>query len=307
MDQPKIERLLRLMKMLTANTTYNVDEIAERLSMSRRTVYRYIDTFREAGFVIKREGECIRLDKESPHFKDITQLVHFTEEEATILRRSIEGIDDTNMLKAELKRKLYSVYDQGVLSAGRGHGIEAHRHATNIHKILEAIQERRVVVLKGYQSAHGGAVRDRVVEPFVFTPGYVQLWCYDREDGRNKLFKSARIGAVELLDDLWDFDMEHKSGLIDIFRMNGQNPMLVKLEMGLLAYNLLLEEYPLAERDLIQIGENRWRLESFVASYVGVGRFVVGLLDDIEIVDSPEFVEYLRGYISRFRYFSNKE
>ena len=68
MDQPKLERLLRLMKLLTANTTYNVDQLAERLSMSRRTVYRYIDTFREAGFVIKKTGDCIRLDKESPPF-----------------------------------------------------------------------------------------------------------------------------------------------------------------------------------------------------------------------------------------------
>ena len=42
------------------------------------TVYRYIDTFREAGFVIKKSGDCIRLDKESPHFKDISQLLHFT-------------------------------------------------------------------------------------------------------------------------------------------------------------------------------------------------------------------------------------
>ena len=28
------------MKLLTANTTYNVDQLAERLQMSRRTVYR---------------------------------------------------------------------------------------------------------------------------------------------------------------------------------------------------------------------------------------------------------------------------
>ena len=51
MDQPKLERLLRLMKLLTANTTYDIDQLAERLQMSRRTVYRYIDTFREAGSV----------------------------------------------------------------------------------------------------------------------------------------------------------------------------------------------------------------------------------------------------------------
>ena len=62
MDQPKIERLLRLMKMLTANTELTVDEIAERLDMSRRTVYRYIDTFRAAGFILKKSGSYIRID-----------------------------------------------------------------------------------------------------------------------------------------------------------------------------------------------------------------------------------------------------
>ena len=107
MDQSKLERLLRLMKLLTANTTYDIDQLAERLQMSRRTVYRYIDTFREAGFVIKKSGNCIRLDKESPHFRDISQLVHITQEEAVIHKSANENIDDTNMLKQNHKRKHY--------------------------------------------------------------------------------------------------------------------------------------------------------------------------------------------------------
>ena len=96
------------MKLLTANTTYTVDQLAERLDMSRRTVYRYIDTFREAGFVIKKSGDCLRLDKESPHFRDIPQLVHFTEEEALILKNAIENIDDNTILKQTTTGKLYS-------------------------------------------------------------------------------------------------------------------------------------------------------------------------------------------------------
>ena len=131
MDQPKIERLLRLMKMLTANVTYSVDEIAERLDMSRRTIYRYIDTFRDAGFVIKKSGDCIRLDKESPHFKDISQLVHFTEEEAAILKSAIENIDDTNLLKQNLKRKLYSVYDNKLLA----NTVVKGKNASNVHSL----------------------------------------------------------------------------------------------------------------------------------------------------------------------------
>jgi predicted DNA-binding transcriptional regulator YafY len=116
MDQPKLERLLRLMKMLTANSRFTVEEIADRLGMSVRTIYRYIDTFREAGFVIKKNGSCVRIDKSSPYFKDISQLVHFTEEEAYILKSAIESIDETNLLKQTLKKKLYAVYDFKILA-----------------------------------------------------------------------------------------------------------------------------------------------------------------------------------------------
>ncbi len=296
MDQPKIERLLRLMKLLTANTTYTVDQLAERLNMSRRTIYRYIDTFRDAGFVIKKSGDCIRLDKASPHFKDISQLVHFTEEEAVILKSAIESIDDTNLLKQNLKRKLYAVYDNKTLADTVVKG----KNAPNIRNLIEAIEEERQVILHGYQSAHGSAVRDRRVEPFAFTTNYVQVWCYDAEDGRCKLFKSSRIGSVELTETPWEHKADHHEGFIDIFRLHGENARTrVQLELGLLAYNLLIEEYPLAERDLKPLGEGRWLLDTEVAGMAGVGRFVVGLLDDIRIIDSPELKAYLKEYMAK--------
>ena len=55
MEQPKIERVLRLMKMMTGNNNYTVEDMAERLGTSYRSVYRYIDTFKEAGFVVQRK------------------------------------------------------------------------------------------------------------------------------------------------------------------------------------------------------------------------------------------------------------
>lgn len=294
MDQPKLERLLRLMKLLTANITYNVDQLAERLQMSRRTVYRYIDTFREAGFVIKKTGDCIRLDKESPHFRDISQLVHFTEEEAVILKSAIENIDDTNLLKQNLKRKLYSVYDNKTLADTVVRG----KNAPNIRTLIEAIEQQRQVVLHNYQSAHGGEVRNRRVEPFAFTTNYVQVWCFDPEDTRCKLFKTSRIGSVELTEDEWKYAADHREGFIDAFRMHGEVRHRVQLELGLLAFNLLREEYPLAERDVKPLGSGRWLLDTEVANFAGIGRFVVGLLDDIQIVDSPDLVAYLQKYIT---------
>lgn len=296
MDQPKLERLLRLMKLLTANTTYNVGQLAERLSMSRRTVYRYIDTFREAGFVLKKSGDCIRLDKESPHFKDISQLVHFTEEEAVILKRAIENIDDTNLLKQNLKKKLYSVYDSKTLADTVVKG----KNSTNVHALLEAIEERRQVVLNHYQSAHGAAVRDRRVEPFAFTTNYVHVWCFDTEDEVCKIFKTARIGSVTPTDTLWQHEAAHEKGFIDIFRMHGRERHRIRLELGILAYNLLIEEYPLAEKDVRPLSNGRWLLDTEVAGYAGAGRFVVGLLDDIRIIDSPELEQHIVDYLSKF-------
>ena len=296
MDQPKIERLLRLMKMLTTNTTYTVDDLAERLSMSRRTIYRYIDTFREAGFVIKKSGDHIRLDKESPHFKDISQLVHFTEEEAVILKRAIESIDDTNLLKQNLKRKLYSVYDNKILADTIVRG----SNTDNVHSLIEAIEEQKQVKLCSYRSAHAGAVRDRVVEPFAFTTNYIQICCYDTEDNTCKLFKLSRIGSVEILDIGWQHKESHIKGVIDIFRMNGTEEHHIKIELGIMARNLLIEEYPLAEKYLMPTNNGKWLLDTTVANYAGVARFVVGLMDDIQIIDSPELEQYIANYVTKY-------
>jgi len=71
--------------------------------------------------------------------------------------------------------------------------------------------------------------------------------------------------------------------------------------MGMLAYNLLCEEYPLAERDLHKVEEGRWVLDTEVAGPAAIGRFVVGLLDDIRILEGDELVVYLRDYMANNR------
>lgn len=289
MDQPKIERLLRLMKLMTGNVNYTVEDLAERLDTSYRSIYRYIETFKDAGFVVhKLEGGVYKLGKESRYFRDISQLVHFTDEEAHIVNQLIAGLDDSNMLKQNLRRKLTSVYNCTSMAGSIVKG----KHAENVNRIIEAIENRRCVVLRGYASAHTGS-RDRRVEPFGFTTNYVQMWCYDTESGTNKLFNTARVEEVELLDEAWSHEADHRKGHIDVFRTTGFELHRVKLLLGILSHNLILEEYPLAERDLKRVDASHWLLDTEVCNYLGVGRFVMGLYDDIEIVDSPDFASYM--------------
>jgi hypothetical protein len=74
----------------------------------------------------------------------------------------------------------------------------------------------------------------------------------------------------------------------------------IKLKLGRLSYNLLMEEYPLAERYISQVDNDHWMLDTAVANLQGVGRFVVGLMDDIEIIDSAELKEFLVNYIKQY-------
>lgn len=295
MDQPKVERLLRLMKLMTGNVNYTVNDMAERLGTSYRSIYRYIETFKEAGFVVhKLEGGVYRLGKDSKHFKDISQLIHFTDEEAHIVNQLINGLDDNNMLKQNLRRKLVSVYD----CTSMANTLVKSEHAQSINMLIDAIYKRRKVVLRDYASSHTSVVQDRLVEPFGFTTNYVQVWCFEPSSGMNKLFKTSRIGAVEILDQEWEHADEHKEGYIDIFRMTGFEQHRVRLELGMLAHNLLIEEYPLAERDLKKVGNGRWELDTLVCNYAGIGRFVMGLIEDIKIVESSEFKDYILDKIN---------
>jgi len=297
MDQPKLERLLRLMKMLTANSSLTVDEIAVNLSISPRSVYRYIDTFREAGFVIKKTDNYIKLDKSSPYFKDISDLIHFSPEEAYILKSAIESIDENNLLKQNLKKKLYTVYNYNILAET----IVSGKNGRNVSLLVEAVESKRPVVLRNYASSHGNDIRDRHVEAYAFTTNYVQVWCYCPEEDCNKLFKVSRIGSVEIVPEHWKHEKEHKSGYIDIFRMNSNETIHITLKLGLRAMNLLIEEYPLAAKQIRKLADNEWLLETDICSLDGVGRFVMGLSDDIEIIDSPELKEYIVFILNKMK------
>jgi len=295
MDQPKIERLLRLMKMLTGNQSHTIESISDRLDMSVRTVYRYIDTFRTAGFVIKQKGKVYRIDTSSPYFRDISKLIHFTEEEAHVLKKAIESIDETNVLKQNLKKKLYTVYDYRILAETVTRG----KHAGNVNALIEAIENGKQVVLKDYNSANSNRMTNRLVEPFEFTTNYIQVWAFDTESQSNKLFKVSRIGDIEISDVKWQFRPLHQSGFIDIFRISSFKQLPVSLKLVTRSAMLLMEEYPLAERDMIRKGNNKWLLQTKVCSYEGIGRFVLGLMDDIKIIDSPDFVAFIKKKIKK--------
>ena len=288
-DQDNFQKLLEGRLMLDCKYGRTIQEISERFDISQRTVYRYIDTFKQVGFVIESNNGYFKINKEESTSQDISQLLHFTEEEAFILSKAIHTIEDGSEMKEKLVKKLYSLYDfDRVIYA-----ITKKEETENIYNLIQAIKQQKQVVLKEYKSGHGKDIRDRIVEPIDFTINYLGVWCYDTQDQSNKIFKTARIKEVIILDDGWQFKPDHHKGMTDIFRMQSFEPIAIQLKLTMLACNLLMEEFPLSEKYIKQVDENTYLLTTEVGNFLGVGRFVLGLPDEIQVMYPQAFKDYL--------------
>ena len=173
--------------------------------------------------------------------------------------------------------------------------------AANVAALMDAIEGKRQVVLHGYSSSSSGEIKDRIVEPFAFASGQKTVWCYELSTKTNKVFKIDRISNVEIKADRWEYETHHRQGKMDIFRMTGDTPLPMKLQLSLMAKNILVEEYPEAVKDLIPTeDDNRWILDTDVYQIEGVGRFYMGLAGEIVIIDAPKLKEYAREYSNRY-------
>ena len=178
------------MRLMTGNAYFTVEELADKLDTSYRSIYRYIDTFKELGFVVEKiHGNVYRLAKVPSSFKDLSRLVYFSDEEAKIVCSLIEGLDSTHALKASLYKKLAAVYDLTSIKEFKG----SKSNAACIQALGNAMEDHKQVVLKNYASSNSGEVRDRLVEPFGFTNNHIDVWAYDCEKKENKIFKIHRI------------------------------------------------------------------------------------------------------------------
>ena len=292
MDQTKITKLLRLMKLLTGNVSRTIDQLAVEMGITPRTIYRYIDTIRESGFVVnKLYGNVYAMGKVGRGLSDFNKLIYFSEEEAYIVAKMINGIDNNNVLKRDLQRKLASIYD----STSIANYIDNTATAANVEALADAIKRKKQVILKQYESAHSNEAKDRLVEPIEFTANMIDIWAYDIENDDNRVFKIQRIHSVEVTDSDWAFKSKHKAIKPDVFRMVGNLNEKIVLQLNTRAKSLLLEEFPIAEKDLKR-EDGKWLLKTTIHSLEGAGRFVIGLAADIKIIEGDMLRKYILDY-----------
>lgn len=293
-----MNNLLRFLILLLIHKRHlTIPDLMESLGTSRRSIYRYINQLCDAGFSVSIIDKRVVLDPHSPVFKELDALMYFNKDEAVSLYNAIDTIEINSQVKEKLKEKLMSMYGTTEV---REKIIRLHA-SEKVRNLMYAIEHKKAVTLVGYSSPSSQSKKDRLVEPFKIGEEYKMVWCYELETGLNKVFMISRIDEVRVDENSrWHFETSHQSAFTDAFHMisfSGQR-LPVKLIMNRRATELLREEYPLAQQDIKYCGMEYWMLETVVSSYVGIGRFVLGLLDCIKIL-TPGLQEYCRDYVKR--------
>ena len=295
MEHASIYRIFRMLEMLSSNVDYTTPELTERLDVCERSTYRYIETLKLAGCtIVKKDKNIHKLVKIPLEGIKLEELVLISSEEAYLIHRMLRSIAGECPMVYNLELKLAAIFDAICITE-----IVGNKSASeNIKELKKAINNHERVILMNYESGHTMHISNREVEPYGFSTNYADVYAYEIATGKNKIFKVCRIGWVKPTCHLWEHEDKHEVIAPDCFRMNGKELIPVTLKMTLMAKNLLIEEYPLSARDLTY-EDGYWWLRTTVKSMAGVGRFVMGLADQIEIVDSYQLQSYIENFVKQ--------
>lgn len=286
-NQHRIYRVFQLINSLRTNPPKSPRTLASTLEVSERSIYRYFDLINQLGFEVKKiSGGRFYIEA------DENEGIPFTTQEVEYLTSMIQSVGKKSVLSEAVLQKI-------------GHFTEHEVAARNIYnanlgKIIEqlsiAIQEKKQVMLVKYFSARSETVTDRLVEPMQFTDNYEAISAFEVSTEQNKYFNIERISEVRLLDSDMSFEDQHEFFKPDVFGFQGKEmDKEVEFEMSLRASLLLKEEYPMARAYIKALpGGKRFVFKAKVQAYEGPARFVLGFWEDIQILGSTEFNDYLK-------------
>ncbi|GAB1445417.1 hypothetical protein MASR2M41_11110 [Flammeovirgaceae bacterium] len=285
-------KLLRLLELISAlkSSHWSIEDLARRVDMSERTIYRYLKLFEAVNFIIDKDFQDRYFIATSENDPGNSQ---FTVEEMKLIKKLIQSEVEGNPLKGLLLKKLS--FNSELDSVPRL--FLKVRLGKLIDQLATSMKQKNQVILKSYHSANSGEIRDRLIEPIQFGDNYQTVFALDVQDKICKQFKLDRIGEVMELKDKFKFESLHEKNQADIFGFVGDANVWITLRLSLRAYLHLREDFPLSIPYTEKL-EDSYQFHGPVSHFEGIGRFVLGLADEIEILKTDTFREFIKGKLS---------
>jgi predicted DNA-binding transcriptional regulator YafY len=292
-------RLLRLLFFLSGSYPKTRKECTDFLDVRDSAFYNYCNEINNIGFKLRQKDGKYWVEADDKPTQMLANLLHFSEEEAYILAKSIDAIEGYSIPATRLKQKL-------VTFLNHDKAVEAYlkKEKPEVVSILnKAIKNKKQVLLVNYSSGNSQTVRNRRVEPFGFKDDFNLFWAFDTDVMKNRQFKICRMEDVQETPFSWEFERQHHSSPVDVFRNTGELNKQVQFELNLRARNLLVEEYPLSEKYITETASNHFLFKAPVAKYEGPGRFVLGIAEDIKLLGDDEFLDFVKDKINKYHHF----
>lgn len=287
-NQNRLFKLLKLISSLKSTPPKSVKLLARQFEISERTLYRYLDLLKEAGFEIQKEGvNKVFIPNIDPHFSTV-----FTGIEIDYLRKNFENLNNTNPVHNSvlLKLQLYNEVEAVSFDLIQAHAAEI------IKAIKQALATKMQVVFTSYLSVNSNTVSDRMVEPIAFTADSNYVFGFEVSTQKNKLFALDRIKEVKATAAPYQFEAQHQFDGIDIFNFsNTGSSYFLDILLNIRAYVLLKKEFPQAIPYITaNLETKQFQLQATIYSLTPLVRFIRGLPNNITVIQPQELITALQ-------------
>jgi len=290
MENKLLYRILRMISMLGKEKGYTVGQMAEIFEISNKTIYRCLDLLKDAGFLVERDKSNRYYIKKYNATVFSDNLLSFSIDEAKLIKDALLATHSEHPLKNSTLHKLFLLSELDDI-------VEIFydlQTAENIRLISQAIKEKRQITLHQYHSSNSNSVTDRLVEPIAFHHNMKYVFAFDVQTKKVRQFKPERSERVSILNSFFKYQQKHNLPSPDVFGMDSTPVFNVCLKLNNRAVNLLKEEFPVSHKHIEPTEKsNVFLFNAKCKGYEGVGRFVLGLPGDIQVLEDKGFIKYL--------------
>ena len=283
-------RVFNLIRLLNTQPPKKVSTLAMQLEVSRSQIHRDLRLIEELGYLVETDinhGKYLQftLPKESESILSAEELFFLQ-----------EHLQQTAVDSPQAQSILYK-FDHNLSMIPMADILPQLHINKQIQIARKAIEKGICVEILGYRSISSDEIRDRLVEPLEVTADFRYLIGWDLEKDEQRQFKFARINQIKMTDRA--VKGKRPFSPMDMFGIIGDKWLEVRLRLSNFAYHLLSEEYPKASAYIRRTPEGAF-YEGQVRNWQGIGRFVLGLPGEIEVLYPDEFKNYLIDRSSQF-------
>lgn len=289
----RVFQVFNLIRHLNTPPGKTVKQLEKVLNASKSAIYRDIQLLEELGYIVdtdENNRKFLQLDFSKS--KD-----NILEADELFFLRDILQQYSTDPDQAHLVQNILHKFDIN-LSVVPIANLLPHFHKNKILKLIRTgIELNLRLRIRGYRSMTSASISDRHVEPLEITQDsrYLIAWDLDKDDQRQ--FKIDRIEDIDLLEEKIATLRDYSP--MDIFGLTGPQWLSVKLKLSNTAHHLLLEEFPLS-KPFVYNKDGQAVFEGIVRNWKGIGRFVLGLPGEVQVVSPHTFKTYLKEKISLY-------